>query len=524
MHASDCKVENIHAGPVRVKPGWATWIALLALYSLVKLWFVADVELGKDEAVYWYWGQHLDASYALLPFSIFKLAHYIYPGHEWVLRLVQILVGASALTLLYRLCRLHGLEPHLSLWATAAFASSHWIWHATSYLHPDSFLVTCWLLALVWARQSRADADPVTHAKLGLAAGLAVLCKYSAAFLALGLFIWIFATRERHQRWQALFWTLTTFSLVSAPLLYAQFKTMFYLPTTLSSLSQIADAHTPLMRLLFFLLNPLFFVSPLLLYLTYKALIHKTGEALRQRPRETLLALLPALCLLGGFAFFALTRGQIKGNWILPAFLGLWPFAFSRANLPARPHLFLLLVVLTGLLHALPIGVGLKYPVAFAHLNEVLESPLLDATYARLVSSPDLEREAAYSWTERLCEYSGWRRLATDLEKTLEQKAVLPAVPLLSSQYGISFAIAYYGTGERPCLVVDDPRFRDLNDFHWQAGPDFPATVVFVVRESFPLPASLQSLYPQSRLLAKLPRSASGCGTLIYHVFLLQRE
>jgi len=524
MHASEYKVENIRAGPVRVKPGWTTWIALLALYSLAKLWFVADVELGKDEAVYWYWSQHLDASYALLPFSSFKLAHYLYPGHEWVLRLVQILVGASAIVLLYRLCRLHGLESPLSLWATAAFASSHWIWHATSYLHPDGFLVACWLLALIWARQSRGDADPVAHLKLGLAAGLAVLCKYSAAFLVLGLFIWILVTRERHQRWRALLWTLTTFSLVSSPLLYAQFKTLFYLPTTLSTLSQIADAHTPLIRLLFFLLNPLFFVSPLLLYLTYKVLIHKTGEALRQRPRETLLAVLPALCLLAGFAFFALARGQIKGNWILPAFLGLWPFAFKRANLPGRPRLFLLLAVLTGLLHALPIGISLKYPATFARLNESLESPLLDATYARLVSSPDLEREAAYSWTERLCEYSGWRGLATELDKTLEQKAVLPAVPLLSSQYGISFAMAYYGTGERPCLVVDDPRFRDLNDFHRQTGPDFPVAVIFVVRENFPLPASLQSLYPQSRLLAKLNRSASGCGTLMYHVFLLQRE
>ena len=191
---------------------------------------------------------------------------------------------------------------------------------------------------------------------------------------------------------------------------------------------------------------------------------------------------MPALCLLAGFAFFALARGQIKGNWILPAFLGLWPFAFKRANLPGRPRLFLLLAVLTGLLHALPIG------------------------------------------TERLCEYSGWRGLATELDKTLEQKAVLPAVPLLSSQYGISFAMAYYGTGERPCLVVDDPRFRDLNDFHRQTGPDFPAAVIFVVRENFPLPTSLQSLYPQSRLLAKLNRSAAGCGTLMYHVFLLQRE
>jgi hypothetical protein len=485
---------------------------------------VAGVELGKDEAAYWYWGQHLDASYALLPFSVFKLAHFIYPGHEWVLRLVQILAGAIAVVLLYRLCRLHELEASLSRWAAAAFAASHWIWHATSYLHPDSFLVVCWLLTLVWARQSMEDANPAAYAKMGLAAGLAMLCKYSAAFLALGLFIWILVTWERRERWKVLLWTLAPFALVSAPLIYTQLSTLFYLPTTLSNLSQIADARALLTRLVFFLLNPLFFVSPLLLYLCYKALVNRVKENLRQRTGETLLAVLPALCLLAGFAFFALSRGQIKGNWILPAFLGLWPFAFSRTNLPARPHFFLLLVVLTGLFHALPIGVGLKYPVAFKRLNAALESPLLNATYARLVSSPDLQREASYSWTERLCEYSGWRRLAAELEKTLEQKAVPSSTPLLSSQYGISFAMAYYGAGERPCFTVDDPRFRDLTDFHQQAGPDFPETVVFVVREGFPLPASLQPLYPQSRLLAELPRMADGCASLRYHVFFLQRN
>ena len=144
---------NIRGGPNSVN---LLCLVLLGAYTLLKLRLVADVELGKDEAVYWYWGQHLDASYALLPLAVFKLAHSLYPHQEWFLRLPSVLLGALSTALVYWLCKMQGLAKQLALWAAAAFALSHWIWHTSSYLHPDGFLVPCWLLALCMARQAEA--------------------------------------------------------------------------------------------------------------------------------------------------------------------------------------------------------------------------------------------------------------------------------------------------------------------------------------------------------------------------------
>ena len=518
MLKASCKVENIRALLARVKP--ASWggIALLGLYTLFKLWLVADVELGKDEAAYWYWSQHLDASYALLPFGVFNLAHALLPGHEWFLRLGSILAGTASVALLYQLCRADGLTASLAAWATAAFATTHWIWHTSSYLHPDSFLVLCWLLALRWARQSMEQPGPAAHAKLGLAAGLAALCKYPGALLALGLFAWILATRKRTERWRLLLWALLPFLLVTAPLIHAQLSTSFYLPTTLGTLSQIAPARHLLTRLALFLLNPLFFVSPFLLWLLYRA-----GWRAARTWRAQLLALLPALFLLALFGFFALFQGQIKGNWILPAFLGLWPAAFRRPNLPSRPAWFLGLLLGTGLLFSLSAGLALKYPAIGPCLHTTLQHPVLNASYRLLLSPPDRQREASYSWTERACEYSGWQGLANALERTLEESEVSPTTPLLSPQYGVSFAMAYYTRTPRSCFTVDDPRFRYLADFHQQAGPPFPREVVFATRAGTPLPASLQALYPERRVLAELPRAGRGCAPIPYQVALLRR-
>lgn len=478
-------------------------LALLGVYTVLKLWLVAAVELGKDEAVYWYWGQHLDASYALLPLAVFKLAHALYPHQEWFLRLPSALLGAFSTALVYRLCRIQGLAEQRALWAAAAFALSHWIWHTSSYLHPDGFLVPCWLLALCMARRAAAANALWPYIHTGLAAGLAVLCKYSGAFLVGGLGLWIALGPRGKGRWHRLAAFLLPAFTVAAPLTYAQFSTGFYLPQTLSTLSRIDDLGHPLARLLFFAVSPLFFISPFLLFLLWAGL----GPATKRRD---LLALLPALCTVGAFLVFALGRGQIKGNWLLPGLLSVWPVAFA-----AHPRRWLLVaLVATGLLQSLAIGLGMKYPALY---SDLIERSGLDQSYVGLVSPEDQAREPSYGWSERLCEYSGWRRWAADVEE------IIPRLPLLSTQYSIPFALAYYGRAEREYYTVDDPRFRDLTDFYGQREAPYPAEVLFAVRTGGAIPESLRARYPQREWIAEIDRDHDGCPPVSYEVFRLGR-
>jgi len=478
-------------------------LSLLGIYTLLKLWLVAEVELGKDEAVYWYWGQHLDASYALLPLAVFKLAHALYPHQEWFLRLPSALLGALSTALVYWLCRIQGLAKQPALWAAAAFALSHWTWHTSSYLHPDGFLVPCWLLALCMARRAAATNALRPYICTGLAAGLAVLCKYSGAFLVGGLGLWIALGHQRKERWHRLAAFLLPAFAVAAPLTYAQFSTGFYLPQTLSTLSRIDDLGHPLTRLLFFAVSPLFFVSPFLLFLLWAGL----GPAIKRRD---LLALLPALCTVGAFLVFALGRGQIKGNWLLPGLLSLWPAAFA-----VYPRRWLLVaLVATGLLQSLAIGLGLKYPALY---SDLIERSGLDQSYVGLVSQEDQAREPSYSWRERLCEYSGWRRWAADVEE------VIPRLPLLSTQYSVPFALAYYGRAEREYYTVDDPRFRDLTDFYGRRETPYPKEVLFAVRTGSAVPESLRARYPRQELIARIDRGRDGCPSVSYEIFRLGR-
>lgn len=495
--------QNIMGTPDRVN---AAWGLALAAYCIAKLWFVDGVELGKDEAVYWYWSQHLDASYALLPFSLMALAHALAPYCEWVLRLPSVLLGALSTYLLFALCIGAGLAENRARWAAAAFAFSHWVWHTSSYLHPDVFLVTCWLLALLAAQRACGRDKTLDYVYMGIACGLAVLCKYSGAFLTAGLGLWLLTTRLPQRRWLALAAFIAATLVVAAPLIYAQLSTSFYLPQTLSTLSKIEKASDPLSRLFFFLVNPLFFASPFLLYLLYRAFWHSARTA---RSETHLLALLPALCTIGAFLFFALYRGQIKGNWILVGFLSLWPLAFA---LPAR-RWFLYATVITGLIQALAIGFSLKYPGSFSRF---FNASGVDSSYVGLVSKKDRAREPSYAWSERLCEYSGWQNFSGDLQKLLQREGVAQNLPIISSQYSIPFTVAYYSSAPRSYFTIGDPRFRDLTDFYATA-PKHVGSALFIARASTPLPPSLERI--STRPLGTLKRAVNGCLPIIYQVY-----
>ena len=238
-------------------------------------------------------------------------------------------------------------------------------WHTSSFLHPDGFLVFFWLLTL---ERTVAWRDRLTKHRLaviGILADVVVLCKYSGSFLAAGLFVWLFLTYGPRISVVA----LIPFLLTVFPLAQVQAETLFHLPRTLSTLSQIAPDGNPATRTLIFLVNPIFFVSPLLLWMLYRALLHATQKLRNDLSSELALSVLPAFCLIGAFAFFALSRGQIKGNWILPAFLGLWPLAFDprtyRRGIGTR---FLRATLATSMAQTLLVAVLLKFPVLAAAL------------------------------------------------------------------------------------------------------------------------------------------------------------
>jgi hypothetical protein len=501
------------------------------------------VELGKDEAAYWYWSLNWDLTYAPLPFAFIRLAHALAPGAEWSLRACQIFAGLLATLLMFRWCRESGLDEPRCLWATVAFATSHWIWHAGSYLHPDGFLVPAWLLVLILARRAADEGwGPRWCIGMGVVTAIPVYCKYSGALLAAAMFIWLyFAGTPRAQRRRVLSCSLLAFVICVAPLVWAHSSDGFHLPRALSSLSRIADETSIFTRGGLFLVAPLLFVSPPLLWMLYRTLgtaIKAAGGTLlatsiaersawMRAHGHLLLTLIPASIVLLCFGFFALYRGQVKGNWILPAFLALWPYVFgarSSVVLGDRPPRtgFVVAVLVVGLMQTAAIGLALRYPGAADDAMHALGiQKVLDHSYPRLVSAADQAREPTHSWNERLCEYAGWRTFTDSLERSISEAGLPLTVALVSTQYNLPFTTAFYASPDvqRPVYTVADPRFTRLAGLGTAARQE---TLLFVARSHSPLPRELAD--HAASLLPPVQRTSAGCSPVSYELTLLVRN
>lgn len=165
-------------------------ICLTALRLLAARW----IHLTEDEAYYRLWAQHLQFGYYDHP-----------PMIAWWIRLGVTLIGdnplgvrlASILSTGLATCFVAALASTLGARPATAFRSALW-YNATTTIGlggilatPDSpatlfWLVTIWCLAKVWSGGSQG-----WWPAAGLAAGLAVLSKYSALFLAPGVLLWL---------------------------------------------------------------------------------------------------------------------------------------------------------------------------------------------------------------------------------------------------------------------------------------------------------------------------------------------
>ena len=438
-------------------------LALLVFWVSLKAWLVVGVDLGKDEAAYWYWARYLDASYAFVPLAAIAVADALAPVCDLALRAPFLLAGALSVALMFGLCRATGLDARRSAYAAAALATSHWLWHTSSFLHPDGFLVPTWLLALLCTvRASRGDGDG-WWVGAGLAVGLAALSKYTGLVLAAGWFAALLMhSREGGVRPLAL--AAVPFSILATPLLLDLLRTGFALPHALSSLSAVGP-ESIFLRGLLYPLAPLLYVSPPLLWVLYRGL----GRRIRGGWRDDERGLVwPGLFLLLFFAGFALTRGQLKGNWLLPAFLGLWPAAFQPAAFAPAPagaarhrRCYPALLLAIGLVHAGLPALSLRAPALTGWLTS---TPLrsLDATYAGTVSAADLPREPTFSWVERVCEYHGWPAFGATVDSLVAISGRGGPIVATSVEYGLAFGLARYADSVEAATVPGDPRFTRL--------------------------------------------------------------
>lgn len=183
------------------------WALALLLLTLARLAAAAAVPIAPDEAYYWVWSRALAWGYLDHPPMV----------AAWI-RAGTLLVGENALGV--RLMgpvglavaslglwdagrRLFPQRPGAGAWGAALFNATLFANAGAVLVTPDTPLVVFWCLALWAAVRLHVAQDGRWWLVVGGFAGLALLSKYTAVLLGLGLAIWVLAAaRPWLARWE----------------------------------------------------------------------------------------------------------------------------------------------------------------------------------------------------------------------------------------------------------------------------------------------------------------------------------
>jgi dolichol-phosphate mannosyltransferase len=298
------------------------WMLCLGGITLLRLFLAAALPLFPEEAYHWCYARHPALSYYDHPPMIawaISLGRMLFGDHTLGVRILPLLLSTGTTILLARLAlRLYG--ERAALWTVLLMGMEPIVFVATGAGFPDSPMLFFWTLALSSIHRSLETGRGAWWLAAGAALGAAMLSKYTACFLTLGILGYL-ATSPRHRFWLASPWPYLAgvlSLLVFAPVLiwnathdWASFK--------FQSVSRFEEVRGLRIRSGFtFLLGQWLGILPLTLPLAIVAL-KKAFRSARWEDRYLFWIFAPMFAF-----FFALSwTRSIHLLWPLPAYMGL---------------------------------------------------------------------------------------------------------------------------------------------------------------------------------------------------------
>lgn len=357
------------------------------------------------------------------------------------MRLPALLGGLAVLGLFEQWLRLRGVSYRDRLIALLALAFTPWQIYTGAILHPDSLLLACLLLFLIAVQREQ-------WLVAALVAALGFWSKPSGILL-LPAALYGFWRHPAISARSAIFYSgATVFGMLPVALSFRP-----EMIDAISEFSRIAPG-TPLGTALL-----LQFITIVLLggiFLPLKAL-----EGIRERLKHPAsstsaghgerVALFGATVFLGGFAGAALLFGQIKGNWMLPAMVILWPRAAGR--LPLRRQY-------AGVAITLLLGLATVVLISQPRLASALEErlPVLGGSYSLQAGQREARVSATGSWSQRWQEYQPVTPFLEKIQTSWEENSPWPAPAwIVCDDYGLAAqtAFAWNIPGQRLVLPGD---------------------------------------------------------------------
>lgn len=435
---------------------YITW--LLIISALIRGFFAAFIELGNDEVYYWTYAMYPDWSHFDHPgmvgwmMQIFSL-NLLFQS-EFALRLSSVVFMTVDTFIIYRLgCLIK--DKMTGLYAALLYTASFYAFIITGiFIMPDTPLMLFMLLSIYYflkyfilSSGDKACLVPTRNILLGgLFAGLAILSKYSAGFIWIGVGLYVLLYDRKQLKNKYLYLSALITAVCMLPILIWNMQNDFISFTfhgdrvslfgklqPLDFLSEIAGElgyNNPI--------NYVLIIIALVAFLRGKKYLDVTGGRF---------LLCFALPFIGMFWFFAMTR-PILPHWSAPAFslLLLFPAAYlaeKQLFKPIKASLLLMIVAIT--VGAVEIRTGV-IPMNFDEKSQSV----------RYYGDSDITKSIY-----------GWRSIRDDFQEIRQQKIDQGLMKADDGMIGLKwFPMANFDYYVAYPLGINMYGLRDMSEIH----------------------------------------------------------
>ena len=323
---------NPNSSPAKIR--WLL-IALLGGLTALRLYYVQSVPLSEDEAYYWQWSRHLAWGYydqGPMVAWLIRAGTWLCGQTELGVRLPAVLLSLGLSLVLYDFCR-RILKDERTGFLVVLIANGTILFTAASAIHTyDTGQAFFWALAIYGVGLAVFNRHTWGWYLAGVACGLAMLAKYSAALLPMLIFAFLLSDRRvrpwlaRPHPWLAGLVALAVY----APNLWWNAGHHW-----VSFLHTVGLADKPFNFTAFeFIGGQIGLVTPVMAGLFAAVLAVAWRQGRGRDPRQSFLfwVSLPVLAL-----FLAMSiKSRAQANWAGPGYLGLLLAAGWVINAKAR--------------------------------------------------------------------------------------------------------------------------------------------------------------------------------------------
>jgi len=435
----------------------------LALLLRIPLWTASGP--GRDEAAYHYWAHYPEPGFAPLVQAAVRFFELSGSCSLWSLRAPVILLGFLILFLNDRRLRGSKASRTSRLLALVVLACTPWQSFVGAILHPDNFLLAAVLAFMIAAQRQRVF-------PMVMATWAAVLAKPTGVLMV--PVAWWLVGR------------VITARLLLVLIPVGLFLTMdLDLVAGISDFGRLSDTLTPLSRLetggwnLLFLGGPLLLALPVIGARQRWALMR--GKKSDGAGREARASLAAAGIILAFFLAAALFRSQFKGNWILPAFVLLWPL-----HLPAWPRPIWVIGLVLTVLGGWGQAAIFRDPGLLESADQALSKIRPGQNYSVHAGVREARVSSSLTWRHHLSQYEDispfCRQLAASWDSQVGDDK--PLNWIVSDDYGLAAQVVWYLDRPNVRIVIPDDRIFHRTVPPLLASSDPGGILVLPVRKS----------------------------------------